>query len=406
MKSLSYQSFLLKLIFKCFIVILLLCIFDIQLYGQHIPQKKAFTVVIDPGHGGKDPGTVYKKIYEKDIALAISLKLGNYIKKNLPDVKVLYTRQTDVFIDLDKRAPVANKNQADLFISIHVNSNEKSSKADGTETYFMRSGKAEGNLDEVAKKENAAIRYEDNYTQKYDGYDPNSPSSFIVLSLVQNTHWRQSMHFATYVQSQLDDYAKRPSRGVKQAGFLVLWRIAVPSVLVETGFLSNENDRKQLTSEHGQEVIAMSMFRALKNYKEEVENGSVASTNNRHNKDSLPIVTKEDSLPSIPDTMIDNENSISDAETNNNKVQIDFLVQIGSSKKAISLSSRNFKGLKNVEEFKSGDKYKYAVGRKSSYNEVVDYSKIVKHYFPDAFVIAVKDGKIIPVKEALKEIKN
>ena len=405
MKSLSYQSFLFQLIFKCFIVILLLCIFDIQLYGQHIPQKKAFTVVIDPGHGGKDPGTVYKKIYEKDIALAISLKLGNYIKKNLPDVKVLYTRQTDVFIDLDKRAPVANKNQADLFISIHVNSNEKSSKADGTETYFMRSGKAEGNLDEVAKKENAAIRYEDNYTQKYDGYDPNSPSTFIVLSLVQNTHWRQSMHFATYVQSQLGDYAKRPSRGVKQAGFLVLWRIAVPSVLVETGFLSNENDRKMLTSEHGQEVLAMSIFKAFKNYKEEVENGSVAISNNGHKIDSLPIEPKADSLAYVPDTLLNKDNNTSD-DNSNNKVQIDFLIQIASSKKPISTNSRNFKGLKNVEEFKASDRYKYAVGRKNSYNEVVNYSKVVKHYYPDAFVIAVKDGKIIPVKEALKEIKD
>jgi len=406
MNRLSYQSFLRKLAIKSFIAILLLTNYGLQLSAQRPSQNKPFTVVIDPGHGGKDPGTVYKSIYEKDIALGISLKLGNFIKRNLPDTKVLYTRQTDVFIDLDKRAPVANKNQADLFISIHVNSNDKSSKADGTETYFMRSGKIEGNLDEVAKKENAAIKYEDNYAQKYEGYDPNSPSSFIVLSLVQNTHWRQSMHFATYVQDQLGGYAKRPNRGVKQSGFLVLWRIAVPSVLIETGFLSNDSDRKMLTSENGQETIAKSIFQAFKNYKEEVEKGSIASNSNPgYNKDTLPTEPNGAQVDSS-DSLNETKGNESTGNDNNSKAVIEFLVQITSSKKSISLQPRNFKGLKNVEEIRAGDKYKYVVGRKSSYPEVADYCKIVKHYYPDAFVIAMKAGKIISVKEALKEIKN
>lgn len=402
-KSLSYQSILFQLSFKCFILILLMFTCG-QLSAQRVPSKKAFTVVIDPGHGGKDPGTVYKGIYEKNIALAIALKLGNCIKKNFPDVKVLYTRQTDIFIDLDKRAPVANKNQADLFISIHVNSNEKSSSADGTETFFMRSGKSEGNLDEVAKKENAVILYEDNYAQKYSGYDPKSPSSFIVLSLVQNTHWRQSMHFATNVQAQLNEYAKRPNRGVKQAGFLVLWRTTVPSVLIETGFLSNENDRKMLTSEHGQEVLATSIFRAFKNYKEEVESGSVAMPKTNRALDSLPVIQSDDTLAKDDDTVKESNDTAGKDE--HPVPAVDFLVQIASSLKPISLHPKNFKGLKNVEEIRAGNRYKYGVGRKSSYTEVVNYSKIVKHYYPDAFVIAVKDGKIIPVKEALKEIKD
>ncbi len=403
MRSLPYQSFLFKLIFKCLIFIQLLNNCEWPLSGQRISPKKAFTIVIDAGHGGKDPGTVWKNIYEKDIALAIALKLGNTVKKNMPDAKVLYTRQTDVFIDLDKRAPVANKNQADLFISIHVNSNEKSSKADGTETFFMGTAKTDENL-EVAKKENAVILMEDNYSRKYEGYDPNSPNSFIVLSLLQSTHWKQSLHFASYVQSQFGNYAKRPDRGVKQAGFLVLWRTAVPSVLIETGFLSNENDRKLLTSEHGQEIIAQSIYKAFRNYREDVENGSVAA-NDRHIRDTLPIASKKDTLPPLTDSVADNTANIPVNDTPD-KVQIDFLVQVTSSKKAIPLNSRFFKGLKNVEEFKAGEKFKYAVGRKSSYNEVVEFGKIVKNYFPDAFIIAVKEGKIIPVKEALKEIKN
>lgn len=403
MDSALYQSFLFNQTIKFFILIQLLVNNQGLVCGQTSLQKRTFTVVLDPGHGGKDPGTVWKKVYEKDIALAIALKLGNYIKKNMPDAKVLYTRQTDVFIELDKRAPVANKNQADLFISIHVNSNDKSPKANGSETFFMGIAKSEENL-EVAKKENDVITREDNYIRKYEGYDPNAPNSFIALSLVQSTHWKQSLCFASYVQNQFVT-SKRPDRGVKQAGFLVLWRTAVPSVLVETGFITNENDRKLLTSEHGQEVIAMSIYKAIKNYKEGVENGSVIASPGRYLKDSVPVSElKTDSMVVITDTLGDKTNTPGNSEKP--KVQIDFLVQVTSSKKQLSLTPKHFKGLKNVEEFKTGDKFKYAVGRKSSYNEVVEYSKIVKNYFPDAFVIAVKDGKIIPLKEALKEIKD
>lgn len=404
MKSFSYQSFLFQNRFKCFILILLFTYNEVNLKAQHNLHKKAFTVVIDPGHGGKDPGTVYKKIYEKDIALSIALKLGNTIKKNLPDVKVLYTRQTDVFIDLDKRAPVANKNQADLFISVHVNSNEKSSSANGIETFFMGAAKSDENR-EVAQKENAAILYEDNYSSKYEGYDPNSPNSFIALSLVQNTHWKQSLHFASYVQAQVNSYAKRPDRGVKQAGFLVLWRTAVPSVLVETGFLTNESDRKILTSEQGQELIANSIFRAFRNYKEEVESGSAGSTNGKHTTDTLPVAKPAE--PSTKeDTAVEADNKKNDNQGDNPQPSIDFLVQITSSKKPIALKSRNFKGLKDVEEIKVGTLYKYATGRRQSYKEILEYCKTVKNYYPDAFIIATKEGKIIPVKEALKEIKD
>jgi len=402
MESLLYQSFLFKHIFKFFILIQLFGNCQLSLWGQSGPPKKSFVVVIDPGHGGKDPGTVWKNIYEKDIALAIALKLGNYIKKNMPDAKVLYTRQTDVFIDLDKRAPLANKNQAKLFISIHVNSNDKSLKADGTETFFMGTAKSEENL-EVAKKENAVITMEDDYSRKYDGYDPNSSNSFIALSLVQNSHWKQSFHFASIVQSQFGN-AKRPDRGVKQAGFLVLWRTAVPSVLIETGFLTNENDRKILTSDRGQDLIASAIYNAFRNYKEDIENGTTSASNERRVKDTLPLIPKTD-IDTFPDTTDSGNDSIP-SDNDKKKIAIDFLVQITSSKKPMSLNPNHFKGLKNVEELKTGDKYKYAVGRKPSYNEVVEYSKVVKNFYPDAFIIAVRDGKIIPVKEALKEIKD
>ena len=400
MKSFPHRSFLLKYIFNCLILIELLFNYHSPVFGQSVTKKKTFTVVIDPGHGGKDPGTVWKKVYEKDIALGIALKFGNYIKNNLPDVKVIFTRQTDVFIDLDKRAPVANKNQADIFISIHVNSNDKNPRAEGTETYFMGSTKTEGNLD-VARKENAAIRWEDDYATKYEGYSPDSPNSFILFSLLQNTHWKQSLQFANYVQTQFANHAKRTNRGIKQAGFLVLWRTAVPSVLIETGFLTNEEDRKTLTSNHGQDLLAAAIFKAFCNYKNDIENHSV-STNGKYQKDSLPISDDTEAPAGLPDSIVAGASEHTDIE----KITTDFLVQIMSSKKPIPLNSHHFKGLKNVEEIRIDDYFKYAVGRKSSFHEVLEYSKVVRNYFPDAFIIAVRNGKIIPVKDALKEIKN
>jgi N-acetylmuramoyl-L-alanine amidase len=399
--SLSYRIILDKQTYICLVLILLLQA-QIRLLGQRVAPNKPFIVVIDPGHGGKDPGTVWKNIHEKDIALSIALKLGNYIKKMLPDVKVIYTRQTDVFIDLDKRAPIANKNQADLFISIHVNSNEKSTKPEGTETYFMGSTKSEENL-EVATKENAVILMEDDYSTRYEGYNPNSPNSFILFSLLQNIHWKQSLRFADYVQNEVASLGKRTNRGVKQANFLVLWKTTVPSVLIETGFLSNEEDRKLLISEHGQETIASAIFRAFRNYKNGIESRSIY-TNDKYEKDTLPLLTSSDTAAGQANNVADSKNDT--GNRTGEKPQIDFLVQVTSSKKPIVLNSHHFKGLKDVEEIRAGENYKYAVGRKKSYKEAIEYCKIVKNYFPDAFVIALKDGKIISLKEAFKEIKD
>ena len=365
-------------------------------YGQS--KKKISVVVIDAGHGGKDPGAQGNKVNEKDVALGIALKLGSLIKNNIPDVKVIFTRETDVFIELFQRAEIANKNQADLFISIHANSNPNSIPF-GVETYFMGEAKTKDNL-EVAKKENAVILIEDNYSSKYEGYDPKSSESFIMFSLFQKAYQAQSLNFASYVQDQFQDHAQRINRGIKQAGFLVLWKTVMPSVLVETGFISNPEEAKFLKSEQGQHILATSLYKAFKKYKFDIENRSMFVSNNHGHKDSA-IASKsyfvndtiKKSEPSSPDT--------SDA-----RPVLEFLVQIASSKKSIGVRKENFKGLDHVEEIKVNDSYKYAVGRKTSYAEVYEYSKIVRNYFPDAFIIACRNGKIIPVREALKEIKN
>ena len=233
------------------------------------PEFKVDVVVIDAGHGGKDHGTSGRIIKEKDVALKIALKLGNYIDKNIPGVKVIYTRKDDRYLSLDERADLANKHKADLFICIHANANPNT-RAFGTETYVMGLHKDEGNLS-VAKRENSVILLDENYEERYEGFDPNSPESYILFTLTQSAYQASSLSFAQKVEDQFKKRVGRVSRGVKQAGFLVLWRTAMPSVLIETGFLSNSPEEKFLATAEGQDLIASGIYRAFKEYKSEVE---------------------------------------------------------------------------------------------------------------------------------------
>ncbi len=230
---------------------------------------KVRTVVIDAGHGGKDPGTLGKITREKDVVLKIALKTGKYIEANLPDVNVLYTRKTDKYVDFQARADVANKNKADLFISVHANS-IVGANAYGTETFVMGLHKDNSNF-EVAKRENSVILMDENYKEKYEGFDPNSPESYILFSLNQSAYQENSLKFAQRVEDQFKNRVGRSSRGVKQAGFLVLWMTTTPSVLIETGFLSNSKEEVFLASENGQDLIASGIYRAFKDYKTEIE---------------------------------------------------------------------------------------------------------------------------------------
>ena len=230
---------------------------------------KVDVVVIDAGHGGHDPGTLGKISKEKDIALSISLKLGAYIEKNIPGVKVIYTRKDDRYIALDQRANIANKNKADLFICIHANS-MPGAPAYGTETYVMGLKMDKGNFD-VAKRENSVILMDENYQERYEGFDPDSPESYILFSLTQSAYQESSLKFAQKVEDQFKKKVGRHSRGVKQAGFVVLWRTTMPSVLIETGFLSNVKEENYLLSENGQDLIASGIYRAFKEYKNQIE---------------------------------------------------------------------------------------------------------------------------------------
>lgn len=260
--------------------------------GYHIR-----TVVIDAGHGGHDTGCLGKDAREKNVALAVSLKLGRMIEERFPDVKVIYTRKTDVFVELRERADIANRNHADLFICVHCNSGGKA--AYGVETYVMGLHKTDDNLN-VSKRENSSILLEKDYKTKYDGYDPNSPESNIIFNLYQNAYMEKSLTFASKVQAQVEE-AGRFNRGVKQAGFLVLYKTAMPSVLIETGFLTNSTEENFLDSEKGQVNISNAIFKAFKEYKVDMEEGDRTDTETGKAKDTIAnkkavVIINQDSI--------------------------------------------------------------------------------------------------------------
>ncbi len=362
--------------------------------------KKIKKVVIDAGHGGKDSGACGKKSKEKDIALAVALKVGNYIKTNFPDIDVIYTRKTDVFVELFQRAQIANTNKADLFICIHCNSSTNPD-AKGTETWVMGINKSQANL-EVAKKENASILLENDYTTKYDGFDPNSPEANIIFSLYQNAYLDQSLKLAEQIQKQFLSKVGRVNRGVKQAGFLVLYKTTMPSVLVETGFVSNPEEEEFLLSENGQNQIASGIYRAFKSYKTDYEgNGKIVTS------DETPDVIPEN-VVAVKDTV----KRCHTVDTNNHtianqKKEVFFRVQFTTLPNKKPLNSPDFKGLNEIKVYVQQGSYKYTAGNFKTIGEAAKYQQEVQSKgFKDAFVVAFLNEERISPKEAVKYVSN
>ena len=339
--------------------------------GSHIT-----TVVIDAGHGGKDPGAVGKYSKEKNIALAVALKTGKYIEENLPDVKVIYTRNSDRFVELYRRAQIANKANADFFISIHCNANNNSS-AYGTETYAMGLHKSNANLN-VAMKENAAITFEEDAGTAYEGFDANSPESYIRFTLFQNIFLDQSLDLANKIERQFKERVGRKSRGVHQAGFLVLWRTAMPGVLVELGFLSNPTEEKFLLSEQGQVFMASAIYRAFKAYKSEYE------------KENKPLVVKEivkEGNPPAEEKEVINE--------------LDYRVQFYTSPMQLVLSDPRFMNLPDLSYYGHNGMYKYTSGHFSLLDQALKHQGVVREKgFTDAFIVPFLKGERITLKQA------
>ncbi|MDF1574360.1 MAG: N-acetylmuramoyl-L-alanine amidase [Bacteroidales bacterium] len=342
--------------------------------------------MIDAGHGGKDPGAVGKRGKEKDIALAIALKVGSYIEENIPDVKVIYTRKSDVFVELQQRAEIANKAKADLFLSIHVNAHSRTT-AHGTLTLVLGQHRADENF-EVAVRENSVILLEEDYETVYEDFDPKSAESYIMFSLMQKTYFKQSIEFGDFVQDQFRERAQRNDLGVREQGLLVLAQTSMPGVLVETGFISNLEEEKYLLTPYGQEIIASAIYRGFKNYKELIDrrsNLTVVVGDKPAGGKLSPEENKE--LAPVADRII-------------------FSVQLASSKNKIAAEPSSFKGYDRVMVIEDGRWFKYLVGRESSYHAALERCTAIKSDYPDAFVVASKGGKIVPLSVALEEINQ
>lgn len=360
---------------KLFILFFLFTILNIANSNDVQAQKKGEikTVVIDAGHGGKDPGAVGKKSTEKNITLSVAKKTGDYIKQNCPDVNVIYTRSGDTFVSLLRRAQIANEKDADLFISIHCNAND-SPQPCGVETFVMGDHRNAANL-EVAKLENASILYEDNAEENYGNFNPNSPEAYIMLNFFQSEYKNASLDFAEHIQNQLVKRVGRKDRGVQQAGFLVLYKTAMPSVLVEIGFISNPSEENFLCSEDGQTYIASALFRAFRDYKEAYEKEN-ANANTDSNVNSKRI------------------DSSTDKPIDADKDKVIYKVQIESRNRKVDAPAQHYKGLNNVDYYEHNGQYKYTAGKFYSKSEADEYCKKVKTSgYPSAFVVSFKNGK-------------
>ncbi|MFV8225784.1 N-acetylmuramoyl-L-alanine amidase family protein [Christiangramia aquimixticola] len=368
---------------KHFVFTLLLIGHSITTYSAEVPPNlKEFVVVLDAGHGGKDPGNMGNGYKEKDIALSIILKIGEELEK-YKNIKVVYTRKTDVFVELFERGRIANEANADLFVSVHCNSHN--SQASGTETFVLGLNRNETNF-EVAKKENSVIYLEDNYEVTYAGYDPNSPESTIGLTIMQEEYLDQSILLADLVQKEFTHTLKRKNRGVKQMGLIVLHQTYMPSVLVETGFLTNNEEGPYLNSSRGRDDMARAISNAILEYSKTI------------NLDILDEVVSQkpeagDKLYSKPAPQIYRD--------------VVFRIQLAAGSKKVDTKPYNFKGLKNVDREKEGKLFKYYYGETSDYLEIQRlHQEAIKKGYPSSYIVAFKNEQKITVNDALKSKLN
>lgn len=411
---------------------------------------RKFTLVIDAGHGGHDAGAVGTFSKEKTINLRTALAFGKYVETYCPDVNVIYTRKTDVFVPLHTRAEIANKAKADLFISIHTNSLEKKNVGRGLETYTLGMHRAAENLD-VAKRENAVILVEKDYKQRYEGFDPNSAESYIIFEFMQDHNMARSVEFAKGVQKNVCSTAKRPDKGVKQAGFLVLRETSMPSCLIELGYISTLEEERLLNEEGTVNNMALGIYQAFAAYKKKYDHSASALTPPTVMPEPQPALVQETDKPrqsqskstraQADDTPGKSAKAqAADTPVKSTRAQVAdpqpdktvkggpdplpeqdakpdkeqpaqqssapvFKVQIFVTDRVLKAGDSNFKGEKDYSYYKEGKAYKYTIGESTNYSEVYQTRKRLLEKFPEAFIIAFKDGVKMPVNDAIKEYK-
>lgn len=390
-----------------------------------VVSAKNFTVVIDAGHGGKDPGAVSAngRVHEKDITLKVALMVGDAIAKKYPEVKVLYTRKTDVFVGLNDRARIANKANADLFISIHVNA-AKNQSAKGAETYTLgiEEARTERNL-EIAKRENGVILLEDNHEKTYANFNPNSPESYIIFEYMQSEFVKESIHIAQYVQENFANDANRLDRGVRQAGFLVLNATSMPSILVELGYISNVEEAKYLASASAQQRLSNCISKAFDKYYADLKKlndyAQAAEVASSCDADGAVDDQKQDSVQSSEQSpeqsVVENAEQGAALEVKDNESQAQaapvvgasnvpvFKVQFLSSSKKLAAGDQAFHGLSPVACYYDKGMYKYTYGASADYNEILRVKRKVNEKFKDAFIVAFVNGERVDTQQAIAQ---
>lgn len=343
--------------------------------------SKNFTVVLDAGHGGHDPGAVGRITKEKTINLSVALKVGKLIESQCPDVRVIYTRKNDTFVPLQKRAEIANKAKADLFISIHTNSVAGSSRVRGASTWTLGLATSDANL-EVAKRENAVILYEDDYKTTYAGFNPNSAESYIIFEFMQDRHMKQSVHLAKLMQKEFKQTSNRVDKGVHQAGFLVLKATAMPSVLIELGFISTPEEERFLNTESGRNLLAKGIFNGFLRYK------------NEQTQNTEPIQSVVQPNIKEPTTSLSSKSEVEQSPV--------FKIQILTSPTLLKKNDRRLKGLKEIDYYEENGLYKYTYKASTDYRAINAERKKIVHLFKDAFIIAFTDNKKTDINEAIR----
>lgn len=366
----------------------LLCLLVLDMWGAN----GRFTLVIDAGHGGHDAGALGAISKEKNINLAVALRFGKYVEQNLPDVRVVYTRKTDVFVPLHERANIANRANADLFISVHTNALPAGKIARGFETYTLGMHRAKDNLD-VAMRENSVISMEKGYEQTYQGFDPKSSESYIIFEFIQGKNMERSVELARMIQRNVCNNANRPDKGVHQAGFLVLRETSMPSCLIELGFITTPDEENLLNDDSRVDDIAKAIYEAFAQYKNKYDRKvSVPYKASDNNEAPLPTI--------VPDTY---------QKQNANRQPKDapvFKLQIFVSNRALRKGDAHFKGETDFDSYQEGSLYKYTMGNSTNYNEIYRLRKNLSEKFPEAFIIAFKNGQKYDVNQAIREFKQ
>lgn len=380
-------------------------------------SKDKFVLVIDPGHGGRDPGAIGRFSQEKNINLSVAKAFGQLVEAHCPNVKVIYTRKTDVFIPLDKRADIANKAGADLFISIHTNALPGKAVGRGAETYTLGMARAQENLD-VAKRENAVILVENDYKERYQNFDPNSAESYIMFEFMQDKYMEKSVHLAKMIQNEFKTTGGRLDKGVHQAGFLVLRETTMPSVLVELGYISTHEEETFLNSQNGIKKMSQSLFNAFLSFSRQKRTSAQTASSAKGKTGETGGIVADNAAPEAPtdiEALVQetgtngSAQSGKDGKANTTAADSDrpvFKIQLIASTRQIPAGSARFKKLSPIDFYKEGSYYKYTYGATTDYQEAQKMRSEILKDFDGAFIVAFRKGEKMELKQAIDEYKK